>query len=59
MRELCIPAQSLSPAKKWHTLQDFYRAVKSKHPASHKLVRDAKKAVEEAAKEVADIISEL
>ena len=42
-----------------HTRQEFYEAVKEKYPAPHPLVQSAKKAVEEATKEVAAVIKDI
>ena len=41
------------------TRQEFYQALKEKYPESHPLVQSAKKAVEEAVKERADVIGKL
>jgi hypothetical protein len=41
--------------KRRRTRQEFYEALKEKYPESHPLVRSAKKAVDDAAKEVADV----
>jgi hypothetical protein len=45
--------------KRLRTRQEFYQATKVKYPERHPLVQSAKKAVEEAAKEVADITDKL
>ena len=45
--------------RRWHARQEFYQALKKKYPAKHPLVQFAKKGVEDAAKEVADIISHI
>lgn len=45
--------------RRWRTRQEWYRAVKDIYPSSHPLVKAAKKAVEEAAHEVAEITADL
>jgi len=45
--------------KRQRTRQDFYEALKEKYPANHPLVKSAKKAVDDAAKEMADVIDKL
>jgi hypothetical protein len=46
-------------SKRQRTRQDFYEALKGKYPANHPLVKSAKKAVDDAAKEMADVIDKL
>jgi hypothetical protein len=45
--------------RRWHARQEFYQALKKKYPAKHPLVRFAKKGVEDAAKEVVDILKHI
>jgi hypothetical protein len=45
--------------KRWRSRQEFHQALKKKYPTKHPLVRFAKKAVEESAKELADIIKRI
>ncbi len=45
--------------KRQRTRQEFWQALKEKYPESHPLVQSAKKALEEATKERADVIGNL
>ena len=45
--------------KRLHLRQEFYEAVKEKYPTPNSLVQSAKKAVEEAKKEVAAVIKDI
>ena len=45
--------------KRQRTRQEFCQALKEKYPEAHPLVQSAKKAVEDAAKERADVIAKL
>lgn len=45
--------------KRQRTRQEFYQALKEKYPEGYPLVQSAKKAVEDAVKERADVIGKL
>ncbi len=45
--------------KRQRLRQEFYQALKEKYPDGHPLVQSAKKALEETAKERADVIAKL